>query len=58
MEHHFSPSVSQFVEARKYLQNVTGKTLIWYTDAFKHFAGCTSQHLIIWLLQLPPMGSV
>ncbi|MGA2716633.1 MAG: hypothetical protein ABSG41_29885, partial [Bryobacteraceae bacterium] len=30
-------TVSEFITERKYLKNVTPKTLTWYGDAFKAF---------------------
>jgi hypothetical protein len=32
-------TVSAFIQERKYLKNVTPKTLAWYGDAFKAFQG-------------------
>ena len=32
-------TVSQFIEERRFLKNVTPKTLLWYQDAFKAFQG-------------------
>jgi site-specific recombinase XerD len=43
LEHPTLPPASEFVAARRYLQNVTHKTLIWYNDAFSHFRGCASE---------------
>jgi hypothetical protein len=38
------PSVSQFIEERKFLKNVTTKTEAWHSHALlKAFAGCTSE---------------
>ena len=35
-------TASEFILERKYLKNVTPKTLAWYGDSFKAFADCES----------------
>jgi hypothetical protein len=37
------PDHSEFVSSRRYFQNVTPKTLIWYNDAFSHFHSCSTE---------------
>jgi site-specific recombinase XerD len=39
-------TVQQFITERKYLKNVTAKTLAWYTDAFKAFDGALEEAAI------------
>lgn len=34
---------AQFIEERKYLKNVTPKTLSWYEQSFQHFEGCQTE---------------
>jgi site-specific recombinase XerD len=36
-------TASEFILERKYLKNVTIKTLAWYGDAFKAFTGCETE---------------
>src|SRR5450759_399097 len=33
-------TAERFIQERKYLQNVTTKTLAWYGDSFRAFEGC------------------
>src|ERR1035441_3142885 len=33
----------EFIQERKYLKNVTAKTLTWYEQSFKSFDGCETQ---------------
>lgn len=43
MQRQFLPSVSQFIEERKFLKNVTPKTLLWYHCTFTSFNGCETE---------------
>ena len=37
----------RFIEERKYLHNVSPRTLPWYVQGFKAFAGCETRDAII-----------
>ena len=50
-------TVLQFIQERKYLKNVTLKTLSWYKDAFKAFERCeTEQTMKQPIVELRTMG--
>jgi hypothetical protein len=40
-------TVSSFAQERKYLKNVTPKTLAWYGDAFKAFDGALESEIAL-----------